>query len=60
MATTLNTLAWLYKAQGRYEEAEPLYLRSLSIFKAKLPADHPHIKTVQENYDALKKKMAGM
>lgn len=60
VATTLNNLAGLYESQGRYEEAELLYLRSLSIFKAKLPADHPHIKKVQQNYDALKKKLAGM
>ena len=31
MATLLNNLAVLYKAQGRYAEAEPLYQRSLAI-----------------------------
>ena len=30
-ATLLNNLAVLYKAQGRYAEAEPLYQRSLAI-----------------------------
>ena len=58
-AATLNNLAGLYESQGRYAEAEPLYQRSLSILKAKLPADHPYIKMGQENYDALKEKLAG-
>ena len=31
LATCLNWTAALYYAQGRYAEAEPLYVRSLSI-----------------------------
>ncbi len=31
VATSLNNLAGLYQAQGKYAEAEPLYKRSLSI-----------------------------
>ena len=58
MAATLNNLALLYHAQGKYAEAEPLYQRSLSILKAKLPAGHPYIKMGQANYDDLKRKMA--
>ena len=34
--STLNNLAFLYRAQGRYAEAEPLYKRSLAI-KEKAP-----------------------
>ncbi len=30
-ATLLNNLAELYRAQGRYGEAEPLYKRSLAV-----------------------------
>ena len=30
VATSLNNLAALYKAQGHYAEAEPLYQRSLA------------------------------
>jgi hypothetical protein len=33
VATGLNNLAELYRSQGRYSEAEPLYLRSLQIFE---------------------------
>jgi tetratricopeptide (TPR) repeat protein len=31
VATTLNNLALLYYAQGRYQEAEPLYVEALKI-----------------------------
>ena len=31
MATSLNNLAELYRAQGRYAEAEPLFKRLLMI-----------------------------
>ena len=31
VAFSLQGLALLYKSQGRYSEAEPLYLRSLQI-----------------------------
>jgi hypothetical protein len=41
VATDLNNLAYLYKSQGRYSEAEPLFLRSLSIRESQLRADHP-------------------
>ena len=39
----LNYLAVLYKAQGRYSEAESLYGRSLSIGETKLGEDHPNV-----------------
>ena len=43
MATSLNNLAYLYKRQGRYAEAEPLYLRSLAILEKALGPDHPSV-----------------
>ena len=42
-ATTLNNLALLYSTQGKYEEAEPLYKRSLGIKEKSLGADHPEV-----------------
>ena len=42
VATGLNNLAYLYKSQGRYSEAEPLYKRSLLISEEQLGADHPN------------------
>ncbi len=46
---SLNNLAVLYKAQGRYTEAEPLYQRSLAWEKA-LGPEHPNVATSLENY----------
>ncbi len=40
-ATSLNNLAELYRAMGRYEEAEPLYKQSLEITRTALGEDHP-------------------
>jgi len=40
-AQSLNNLAGLYRSQGRYGEAEPLYLEALAIRKAELGDRHP-------------------
>jgi tetratricopeptide (TPR) repeat protein len=42
LATCLNSLAELYKAQGRWAEAEPLYKRALAIFK-ELSGERPNV-----------------
>ena len=56
MAISLNNLALLYHAQGRYEEAEPLYLQALELYKRLLGDHHPHVATSLNNlaglYDA--------
>ena len=39
--TSVNNLALLYKAQGRREQAEPLYLRALAGMESMLGKDHP-------------------
>ena len=39
----MNNLASLYKAMGRYAEAEPLFCRSLAIREKQLGRDHPHV-----------------
>ncbi len=43
VATSLNSLASLYKDQGHYAQAEPLYKRALAIFEKALGPDHPHV-----------------
>ena len=43
VATILNNLAGLYKAQGHYAEAEPLYKRALAIDEGALGPDHPDL-----------------
>jgi hypothetical protein len=43
IATCLSNLAFLYRAQGRLAEAEPLYKRALEMQEKGLPAGHPDI-----------------
>ncbi|WP_293158240.1 MULTISPECIES: tetratricopeptide repeat protein [unclassified Microcoleus] len=40
---TLVQQRLLYKSQGRYSEAEPLYLQALEIYRLSLPEDHPSL-----------------
>ena len=40
-ATSLNDLAALYQAQGRYPEAEPLYQHAVMIVLISLGIEHP-------------------
>jgi hypothetical protein len=35
---------------GRYQEAEPFYLRAVAIFYEMLGENHPHTQTVLNNY----------
>ncbi len=53
VATSLNNLAALYQAQGRYAEAETLYERSLAIREKALGPEHPDVAQSLENYAAL-------
>ena len=46
---SLNGLALLYDSQGRYNDAEPLYLQSLDIYKRQLGNDHPDVATTLNN-----------
>ena len=46
---SLNNLAELYRAQGRYAEAEPLYKRSLAIKEKALGPEHPDVAKVLNN-----------
>ncbi len=57
LATSLNNLAVLYYAQGKYAQAEPLYQRSLAIREKALGPEHPNVATVLENYAALLHKL---
>jgi tetratricopeptide (TPR) repeat protein len=54
VATSLNNLAALYRAQGKYAEAEPLYQRALKICEQALGPDHPHSVTCRNNLAALR------
>ena len=53
VALTLSNLAVLYKAQGRYADAEALYQRAWPLFEQALGPTHPHVETCLQNYARL-------
>ena len=53
MATYLNNLATLLRDTGRYEDAEPLYRRALSIDEKSLGSNHPSVATDLHNLGIL-------
>ena len=57
MAISLNNLAVLYSNQGKYNDAEPLYKRSLAIDEKALGPEHPKVATCLKNYAVLLRKM---
>jgi tetratricopeptide (TPR) repeat protein len=53
LAENLNNLALLYRAQGKYAEAETLSLRSLSIRESQLGENHPDVAQSLNNLAGL-------
>ena len=53
LGRSLNNLAAAYTVQGRYNEAEPLYRRSLAILEKSRGPTHPDLVICLENYAAL-------
>jgi tetratricopeptide (TPR) repeat protein len=49
LATSLNNLASLYYNQGKYSEAEPLYLDALAMRKRLFTGDHSDVATSLNN-----------
>jgi tetratricopeptide (TPR) repeat protein len=56
-AQSLDNLAELYRAQGEYGKAEPLYERALAIFEKTLGKGHPNTKTVAASLAAVREKL---
>ena len=52
-AMHLANLGQLLGDMGRKDEARPMLLQSLDIFRAALPADHPHIAEAERRLAAL-------
>jgi tetratricopeptide (TPR) repeat protein len=60
VARGLNNLAELYRTQGKYEQAEPLWKQALVIYEKLFGHDHPTTAIIRENYTYLlqiRKKM---
>ena len=53
LALAQHALARVYKSQGRYAKAEPLYLRALSIDEKALGKSHPNVAASLGNLAAL-------
>ncbi|MCZ8250761.1 MULTISPECIES: tetratricopeptide repeat protein [unclassified Microcystis] len=52
----LNNLAKLYQSQGKYEEAEPLYLQALAIAEQALGENHPNTVKIRENLQMMRQQ----
>jgi tetratricopeptide (TPR) repeat protein len=57
LANALFRIANLYTDQGRYSEAEPLFLRSLAIAEEQLGTNHPNTATSLNNLAGLYRGM---
>lgn len=57
VAHCLNNLAKLLYYQGRYTEAEPLYLQALEMLQELLGDQHPFTVKVQSNFDDCRQKI---
>jgi tetratricopeptide (TPR) repeat protein len=53
LATSLNSLGELYRAQGQHVEAEPLLKRALELREEILDSDDPHLAQSLNNLAAL-------
>ena len=56
-AMTLNNLAELYRAQGHYAQAEPLFKRALAMQEHTLGPVHPLTKAARESLVDIRAKM---
>jgi tetratricopeptide (TPR) repeat protein len=57
LVRALTQIARLYHEQGRYAEAEALYVRALAIFEKQLVANHPNIAASMNNLALLYRDM---
>ena len=53
LAQSLNGQAEVYRAQGRYADAEPLHQRALAIYEKALGPEHPSVATSLNNLASL-------
>jgi tetratricopeptide (TPR) repeat protein len=56
VANSLYNLALLYYNQGQFEQAEPLFKRSMAIYEDALRPDHPKVLASFKNMAILYRK----
>ena len=56
VALSLNNLAELYFCQGKYSEAEPLYIQAVEIAERVLGENHPDTVKYRNNFEELRKE----
>jgi outer membrane protein TolC len=57
VAATLNNLAVVLKAQGRYDEAAALYRRAIRTLEGRVEPSHPTLRSARSNYAKLLRAM---
>ncbi|NEO66754.1 MAG: tetratricopeptide repeat protein [Moorea sp. SIO4G2] len=57
VAQSLKNLEYLYYYQGRYWEADPVFVQALEIFERKLESNHPKTITCRENLQKLRDEL---
>jgi tetratricopeptide (TPR) repeat protein len=57
LATSYNDTGWVYRNMSEYSQALSYYERALGIWQRSLPPNHPHIQTVKESIEIVKKKL---
>ncbi|MBW4635723.1 MAG: tetratricopeptide repeat protein [Iphinoe sp. HA4291-MV1] len=57
MVPNYNNLGLLYKSQGRYTEAEPLFIKALEIAERSLGVNHPNTITIRESLKHLREHL---
>jgi hypothetical protein len=55
--TTLSNLGTTYYFDGRYKDAEPIFLRALKVGEQSLGPAHPDVVTTLADYAALLRKL---
>jgi tetratricopeptide (TPR) repeat protein len=57
-SVNLARIAILYQNQGRYSEAEPLYVRSLQIAESTFGVNHSNTQTIRENLKIVQQQLS--
>ena len=50
----MNNLAMLYGSQGKFDEAELLFVKALEILEVSLGMEHPTTQTIRDNLQSLR------